>query len=110
MAGTFIILKVSEEVAGGAMVCAEEIPGDGKSVTVMRFEGSGAFTQNSVVRLAWDFGGVAEETVWTIKGESTLPHRAELVGADGIKKLVLCLDNGEAGPVFMSGYAEVLIE
>lgn len=110
MAGVIEQLKVSKEVAGGEMECDEITPGAGKSITVLSFEGSAAYTQNCVVRLTWDDGGASEETVWTIKGEFKLPHKATISGADGVKKLSLCCENGETGSVWMSGYAEVLVE
>lgn len=112
MAGIVHKLKVSEEIAATTAVCDELTPASGKSITVLKFEGGAAFTQNSVVRLMWDHEGVGEECIWSIKGESTLPHQAvvDAVDVDGVKKLALCCDNGESGAVWMSGYAEVLIE
>ena len=111
MGGTIEILRVSEEVGALSMSCFEVTPAAGKKMTVLKFTGSAALSQNSVVRLMWDEGGAQQEAAWTIKEEGEMPGQFEFTNlSDGVKKLTLCCDNGEAGPVWMSGYAEVLIE
>ena len=110
-------LFVSEEIAGGDVAADFIVPAVGKIVRILEFYGDAAFTQNSVVRLVWDMEGPDETQIWTIKGEGSYPLGVVVLSdlfpallSDGVRKLGVCCENGESGPLFMSGYARVLVE
>lgn len=103
-------IRTSKEVTAGNEDCAHITPASGKKVVVREFFGDAAYSKNSAVKLVWDYGGAGETVLWTIKGSSRAPEKFEINDADGVKKLGVCLDNGEIGNVFMSGFAEVWVE
>ena len=106
-----VIIEISKEVNGFTEDYAAHTPANGKNFIVMAFEGSGvAASLNAVVKLVWDFGGAGETVLWTIKGNDFMKHHIDDTLGDGTKKLAVVLDNGEAGPVFMSGYCRILEE
>jgi hypothetical protein len=111
MASTRVELIGSQEVAASTEESFEYTPANGKKFIVDQFFGDGAFSQNVVVKLVWDYGGGAEQVLWTIKGSSQLPPNKtfELTG-NGTKKLALALDNGASGPVYISGFIRAWVE
>ncbi len=107
MARAEIELKVSEEIASGQSVADTRIVPNGKDIKVVRFKGEGAFTANSVVCLVWDYGGAGEEILWSTKGADDTDLYIIRQG-DGVKKLAVVCDNGEAGPVVMTGWCQAM--
>lgn len=101
-------------VASGSEACDVQVVPNGKKVQVISFRGEAAFSTNSAVKLVWDFNGAGETTLWSIKGSSEIgPDVAEdfpVMTGDGVKKIAVCLDNNEAGSVFMSAHAILEIE
>ena len=102
-----IELLISKEVVNGIEDCDTYTPADGVKFEVMSFLGEGCFSKNAVVKLVWDIDG-APEILWSMKGSSAMPTNIQVERTgDGTKKLALCLDNGESGPVVMSGFAVI---
>lgn len=99
-------LTISQEVSADTEQCETYIPPNMATIEVLEFFGSGAFSKNSSVKLVWDLDGAGETVLWSHKGEAAAPRRFTVTG-DGVKKLAVCLDNGEPGPIFMSGYAKI---
>jgi hypothetical protein len=104
-----IELKISKEVAASTADAETHTPAAGKKVSIRQFVGSAAFVVNCVVRLVWKYGVAGETIFWTINGDSKMPYALYLPDAevDGVNKLAIVLDNGTAGPVYMSGFLEV---
>lgn len=104
-------MLIAQEVTAGTEVASTYIPVSGKLLTVTLFQGSAAYTQNAVCRLAWKYGSGSEQTLWTVKGESRLPTAIDLPNneIDGINTLALILDNGTSGPLYLSAYAKLWI-
>lgn len=102
-------LCISKEVDSETEECIVHTPANGVSVTVLNFDGEAAYTTNAAVKLVWkyDHATEAEEILWSIKGSGHAPTRFDITDADGVRKLAVCLDNGETGSIFMSGFAEV---
>jgi len=105
---TKIELFISKEVQAGIEECETYTVKSGKKSRVLFFKGEAAFSKNSAVKLVWDYNGVGEEVLWSTKGEGSLPSGTviEKIG-DGVKEWAVCLDNGETGPLYMSGFAEI---
>lgn len=103
---TLIELEISKEVAASTEDCDTYTPANGSVVNILKFVGSAAFSPNASVKLVWDWDGAGETVLWSHKGEGVAPKRFQVTG-DGVKKLAVCLDNGETGALFMSGYAEI---
>jgi len=116
MGAQYITLYRSKEVAGSTEEANTYTPPTGAKITVVEFEGDAAFTSNSVVSILWDYNTANEEPVWTIKGSRITKQKFTTDGAgnaltgDGTKKIAICLSNGEAGSLYMSGYAKLLVE
>ena len=108
MAKAKVELNCVGEIASSTEGADEYVPANGATVEIKKFAGTAAFSVNSVVRLVWDYGGAAEEIVWTIKGEGKMPFDYEVIG-DGTKKLAVVCENAEAGGIYMSGYALLLV-
>ena len=102
-------ISISQEVLSGIEVCEHYTPKNGEKIRVLEFVGSSAFVSNAVVKLIWDFNGTNEEVLWSHKGEGSCPVNFELIG-DNVKKIAVCLDNGENGPLFMSGYLRMAVK
>jgi len=106
-------LLLAKNVTSFNEECVTHVVPSGKKVWIMRFHGEAAFSPNSAVKLVWDMGGAGEEILWSIKGGGDIPLGAaeaiEKTG-DGVKKMAVCLDNGESGSIFMSGFALLEIE
>jgi len=111
---TNVKLRISKEVTAGETDIDFYIPPAGKTVSIVKFAGDGAFSQNSVVRLTWKNNEVEANRVhiWTIKGETKMPDQYEIPSSDtdGVRELAVCLENGEAGALFMSGYAFLKVQ
>jgi len=100
-------LKISKEVNANTEDAETVVPASGKTLVITRFVGAGAFSQNAVIKLIWDYSGT-QDVIWTIKGTSRMPfqHTIPAADTDGIKKLAVALDNSHSGKLFMSGYVE----
>lgn len=107
MAINLVELRIAKEVASSTEDCVTHIPPSGAYVLISDFVGDAAFQPNAAVKLVWDVGGAGETVLWSIKGNHEMPGDIEILDSDGVKKLGVCLDNGEAGPLFLSGYAKV---
>lgn len=109
---SMINLHIAKEVAAGTEDCVSHTPTNGKTIRVSRFYGEAAFSKNSAVKLVWDYEGAGEEILWAFKGGDPLPHELrdspllERIG-DGVKKIAVCLDNGETGAVILAGFAMI---
>jgi hypothetical protein len=102
--------------------CAEVQPGvenevtvtsdpiaNGKTVTMLHAQGSAVFSANTAV--LFEFGsGETWEPIWSIKGEMPIQRSVPVGVGDGTKVFRIRLSNGEAGPVYMSGYCSLLVE
>jgi hypothetical protein len=95
-------LNLSKEVAASTTMANTYIPASGKIVSVICFCGNAVYTVNSVVKAVWDYDTVNEEIIWSSKGDVQTDLNYEATG-DGVKKLAIVLENGEDGPVVMSG-------
>ena len=102
-------LTLAKEVSASAEDCETFVVPNGKRFKVLNFHGSAAFQPNAAVKLVWDFGGAGETIVWAIKGQDEMPFAFNEVG-DGTKKIAVCLENGETGALFLSGYARIWVE
>ena len=106
-------IRISEEVSAGVETCEHfavpaNVGGTGQiTAKVSFFQGSAAFLQNAVVKIMWDRGGASEEILWSCKGEQVFERHIIIPSPDGVKMVSLCLDNGSAGDLVMSGYMEV---
>ena len=108
-----VTMRIAREVAAGAEDCTTEyIPAAGEEVVIAAFVGESIYAQTSNSRIVWDAGGAGETIIWSIKGSGRMPFRHKIYPADtdGVKKLAICLENGESSPVFMAGYAKLEIE
>jgi len=107
MAVTTIELAVSSEVASGTTDCDFYVPPSGSIVNIVFFRADAAFSTNSVVRITWknDHGTESPVHLWTIKGDGEMPYQPEITDTDGVREIAVCLENGDAGGLFMSGYA-----
>jgi len=103
-------LKISKSVTAGTKAATTITPANGKIVTVGVFKGEAAFTAISSVMLIWDYQGAGETCIWTVKGSGSMPFKHIITDADGTKKLAVCLDNGEASDIVMSGFADVYVK
>lgn len=105
-------MTISEEVSSGSEECVSYTPPSGNDVHIYLFAGEAAYTKNAAVKLVWDYGGGGETVIWTIKGSGSMPftHVIPSADIDGVKKLAICLDNGESGALFMSGHAEIWVD
>lgn len=101
-------LYISQSVANGVEVCDSMVPADGAIVNVLSFFGSALFTKASSVKLVWDLDGTPE-LLWSISGEASAPISFTKTG-DGVKKLSVCLNNGESTAANMSGCATIEVE
>jgi len=99
-------LVIAKEVTTATEDCETAVPANGKKVVIHKFCAEGPASPNSVVKLIWDWGEAGEFLIWTIKGSGQMPFKHVITDADGVKKLAVCLDNGEVGDVFLSGYIE----
>lgn len=106
--GKPIELMLSKEVSALTEESVEFAPAQGKAVKISKFVAEGAFSENAVVKLIWDFEGAGETPIWTIKGSSEMPfiHTIPKKDVNGTKKLAVVLENSLLGPVFLSGYVE----
>lgn len=104
MAVEYVILKISEEVTAGTEVADTYAPPDNaKQIILQQFIGDAPYTQNSAVRVVWDFNDEGEEQIWSTKGSEQIQSLDEFItGADGVKEIALCCGNGESGDIFMS--------
>lgn len=102
---TYREIRVSEEVPAGMTVAATAVPASScTEVCLVEFHGESAFTQNSVVKCAWDYGSVNEEILWSTKGSAKETDIfMNLSGPFGSKAIAVVLENGENGPIVMSG-------
>jgi len=108
-----ITLYKAAEVTSGQEVADTYVPANNKAIEIILFHGQAAYSANSAVKLVWDFGGAGEEVLWSIKGGGDMPaHHIETFTkiGDGVKKIAVTLDNGEAGNIFMSGLAHLKVE
>ncbi len=101
-------LYISKDVATGTEDCDTYVVPSGKTLEIVHMKGEAAFSPNSAVKLVWDWSGAGETVLWSIKGSSEIGADVTegfpaMVG-DGVKKIAVCLDNNEAGSVFMSGH------
>lgn len=102
------ILKLTKEVDAATEDCETYIPANGANVTILKMVGETASNLNTTVKLIWDLGGT-ETLIWAIKGSNEIIFDNERLTGDGVKKLAICLDNGESDKETMSGYAEILV-
>ena len=102
-------LKLAKSVAANTEDADTFTPANGKKVNVIKFLGEAPFTKNVVVKLIWDYGGGSEEILWSIEGASEMLDLDSIIG-DGVKKIAIALDNGEASAVIMSGFASLNVE
>jgi hypothetical protein len=103
-------LELAKQVLSADEECDTYIPPLDKDFNVQEFYGEAAYSTNSAVKLVWDLDGANEEILWATKGSGGMPNIDIIRTGDGVKKLALCLDNGEADPIFMSGHALIAVE
>jgi len=95
-------LIVSGEVGAEQRVADTYTPANGEEIYICCFNGQACFTPNSAVYVAWDYGGENEVILFSTKGSAEIHLESEIIG-DGTKKIAVVCDNGEPGPVVMSG-------
>lgn len=107
MSKTIVKLRVAEEITNGEYVAATYTPANGKEIHIHEFRGDAAFTKNSVVKLVWKYNHAteSEEIIWSTKGSQSVTDLTEITDADGTRKIAVVCDNGESGPIVMSGFA-----
>lgn len=104
-------LRLCGEVPSGAestWANTEVIP-NGKRVEVIHLCGHGPGTVNSVIKAVWDYEGAGEDVIWSTKNDANDEIYYAAVG-DGIKELAIVLENGEDGPIVMSGCTKYVEE
>jgi hypothetical protein len=97
-------LTISKTVEAGTEEFIEYAP-DGVSALISLFVANGPSTINCAVKLIWKYGLQDEKLLWTIKGNDSYVVPINLPGIDGINKVAIVLENGEAVDVYMSGTA-----
>lgn len=107
------VLYLSKSVAATTEDCDTYVVPNGKTVKVIKFHGESDFSESSAVKLVWDVAGTPV-ILWSMKGSAEMPRQvpdamATMTG-DGVKKIALCLDNGEANAIFMSGHVILEVE
>jgi len=107
-----IELRLSMEVGSGNRECDTLTPANGKDFRVLQFVGESSYDPNAAVEMIWilDHATESEDPIWTIKGSGRMPSEMTKENADGTRKLGLCLDNGLAGSIYMSGWALIWVE
>lgn len=110
MAWTDRELRIAKEVDSGTTVAETYTPAASvHEINVLTFQGAAAFSPNSVVKLVWNWDHATEdeEIIWSVKGEHSMPESYPISNCDGIRKLAVVLENGEAGKLVLSGYASL---
>ena len=106
-------LYLAKSVTAATEDCDTYVVPNGKKVTVINMHGEAAFSANSAVKVVWDSSGTPV-ILWATKGSGSIPKGVSedfpVMTGDGIKKIALCLDNGEAGTIFMSGHVILEVE
>lgn len=99
-------LGISAEVPSSTTSSNVYVVPNGVEVEIAYFEGHAVYTVNSVVKAVWDMSGTPEN-IWSTKGDAQSRIYKVYTG-DGVKKLAICLENGEDGAVVMSGEIKFL--
>jgi len=92
-------LKLIQEVSAGITIANTYVVPSGVVCNVYKFRGNAVYSKNSIVKAVWDYNG-NEELIAVTKGDVELDLAFEVTG-DGVKKLAVVLENGEAGPIIM---------
>jgi hypothetical protein len=101
-------LRISKEVPAGITEVDSYQPlASVHEIAITKFQGAAAFSPNSVTKLIWKWNHATEPEViiWSIKGEYFIPDEFSITDCNGVRKLAVVLENGEDGPLVMSGYA-----
>ena len=109
MTTQLIKFRISEVVSSETQEYQHYTPPAGSSFEILDFVAEANYTQNSEVRVVWDYEGQNEEYLWTIKGSGRMDARIfiDAEEVDGVKKLALICDNGELNQNTMSAYMAV---
>ena len=100
------ILRLSQEVTAGTIVCSAVTPPKNAMFVVEKFVASGALQPDAVVRIVWDWGGV-DEVLWTSKSPDSAPEEFKRPCKTGTEEFRLCLENNHSSDLYLSGYVKI---
>jgi len=101
-------LRVSQVVLAGTTISDTLVIANGSVATVKIFEASCPDSPLCIACLVWDPGEVGEEILWVFQREGIMPQEnAVTVTGDGVKKLAVCCDNGDASDFYFNAFAKV---
>lgn len=86
--GSKVTIEINDTLAAGETASEEYTPASGKEVSVLEYVAEIPFSEEVVSCLAWN--SVAQ---WNLRASGSMPFIKVLTGSDGIKKVVLQVDN-----------------
>ena len=97
--------SIYKEVASLDEDSSDSVIPSGEVWTIRKFVGAGAYLDDTIVSLIWDYGGAGEEMLASTHGDATIELLKELTG-DGTKKLSIVLTNDTNSAHVMGGQWE----